>query len=143
MLNERIHLRVSKWEKDLIKTHKINPSRLFRSALQAKIRELTQQEYLDKDVYAYATAWNKICKEVGDLLTEEDLKLLSGSEDRKLDLQKMVAGQLSRPKSLEYFAVFLQGRHHSDHILASFFNFPEQKTILEAKNRANPKEKSS
>lgn len=138
MLDERCIVRISRWEKNLIKTHKLNVSRILRRALQDKIKEMTQ-EYPDKDLYSYASAWNKVSSEVCSILTEDDVEALRKSEERRLDLQRIVAPYLS-PRGLEHFAVFLQGAKLSDHILVSFFCFNDagtQKTDREAASK-NP-----
>ena len=126
MLNDRITIRVSKWEKNMITTHKLNVSRLFRKVLEEKVKEMTM-DYPDKDLYAYAAAWNKICSEVCSILSEDDFERLRRSEERRLDLQRIVASHLS-PKSLERFGFFLQGGQMSDHILVSFFCFNDAGT---------------
>ncbi|WAC05656.1 MAG: hypothetical protein OS112_03240 [Methanoregula sp.] len=132
------YIRISTWEKKLIERHKLNVSRLFRRALADKIKEMTQ-EYPDKDVYAYAAAWNKVSSEVCSILTEADFDVLRKSDERRLDLQRMVAPYLS-PKSLEHFAIFLQGAKLSDHILVSFFTFNESRA---EKNEADVSSKHS
>jgi hypothetical protein len=134
LLDERCTIRVTRWEKNLIENHKLNVSRLFRRALQDKIQEMTQ-EYPDKDLYAYAAAWNKVSSEVCSILKEKDFETLRDSEERRVDLQQIVAPWLSS-KNLEFFAVFLQGGKLSDHILNSFFKFNDDSkgTNKEMKN---------
>jgi len=121
LLDEIIYTRVTKWGKKLIKQYNIKTSKVFRRALTEKIKEITQ-EYPDKDMYAYAAAWNRVSSEVCSILNEDDIELLKKSDEKRHDLQRIVASLLS-PKSLENFAVFLQGGKLSDHILNSFFNF--------------------
>jgi hypothetical protein len=133
LLDERCIIRISKWEKTFIETHKLNISRLFRKALEDKIKELTV-DYPDKDLYAYAAAWNKVSSEVCSILTEDDFEALRKSDERRLDLQRIVAPHLS-PRSLERFAFFLRGGQLSETILISFFCFNDvgpQKTNPEA-----------
>nr|WP_319376635.1 hypothetical protein [uncultured Methanoregula sp.] len=121
MLNERITLRVSRYEKQQYEKYHIDVSKVCRRALYTKLREFVTDPDLVRDdgfgpAAVYVSAFNSIWPGIISLLTPEDYTVLKDSPERLVDLQKIVAPYM-RPLELENLGIFLQGGDISKRVL--------------------------
>ncbi|WP_321504715.1 hypothetical protein [uncultured Methanoregula sp.] len=120
-LNDRVHVRVSRYEKQQLDRYHIDASKVCRRALYAKIREFVTDPDLVRDdgfgpAAVYVSAFNTIWPGIISFLTEEDYKILKNSQERLVDLQKLVA-PFMKPLELENLGIFLQGGDISKRVL--------------------------
>jgi hypothetical protein len=122
-LDKQLVFRISRFEKAQIEKYHLDVSKICRKALYLKIREFSSDPDLVQDgglgpAAVYVAAWNVIMPGIVSILTVEDYKNLKKSQEKLVDLQKLVA-PFMKPLELENLGIFLQGGDLSKRIFES------------------------
>jgi hypothetical protein len=122
-LDDRITVRVSKYEKSNIEKYRIDASKVCRKALMNKIREFVTDPMLIIDegesgpAAIYIQAWNRIMPVINSMLDPEDFEKLSTSKEKLEDLKQVILWPCLKPIEIQQLGLFLQGGDLSERIL--------------------------
>lgn len=122
-LDERIQVRVSRWEKEQVEKYRIDASKVCRMAIKKKLREIVTDPQIVIDAgetgpaAIYIQAWNRIMPGITAMLKDEDYAWLKKSEEKLQDLKGMVDLSIMKPMEIQYLGIFLQGGDLSEKIL--------------------------
>jgi len=122
-LDERLHLRISKWEREAIDKYRIDASKICRDAIRKKIREFVTDPDLIIDqggngpAAIYVNAWQRVMPGITSILTNEDYKQLRDSQEKLEVLKEILDWPLLKPIEIQQMGLFMQGGDISERIL--------------------------
>lgn len=122
-LNERIQVRISKYEKEQLEKYRIDSSMVCRMAIRSKIREFVTDPQLiinagdEGPAGIYTQAWSRIMPGITSMLTSEDYQQIKNSSEKLNLLKQLVSWSLLKNIEIQFLAVFLEGGDISERIL--------------------------